>query len=181
MPKFKKNTNPIFQGQVNPPKPEYRPDQEQQMLEDAGAFRQGSGFKMKGPTFFQKSMKKYGSAMNQGTTLPTGLGGPATPETIGEPTSLVQPDDVIEGNAQAYANTLAAKKDAAGGRKYMPGGSPTTQVNPKPAKRGAGNLSWAQMEFEATKGMSGAPTTQRRKPKDAKDKHDRKLNPNRDI
>jgi len=172
MPKFKKNKNPIFQGQVNPPRPEYRPTEagEEQMLEDSGAMRQGSGFKMKGPTFFQKSIKKYGSAMNQGTTLPTGLGGPPTPETIGEASTLVGTDDERE----AHGAYIAAKRDAAGGRKFMPGGSAVAQVNPKPAKRGAGNLSWAQMEYEATKGMSGAPTTQRRgKPKD---KHDKKVN-----
>ena len=149
---------PAKQGQVNPARPEYRPTAagEEQMLEDAGAFKQG-------------------------TTLPASAGGMNVENTFGGAIGSGPTSGPIEPSAdtQALAAAKADKKmSAAGGRKWKPGGSPATQVNPKPAKRGAGNLSEAQREYEATKGMSGAPTTQRRKPKD---KHDKKLNPNRDI
>ena len=109
-------------------------------------------FKMRGPTFFKSAVKKYNSPANQGRELNPSKAEYApgnepeewiTPAKQG--TELATEEYVPTADEQTMADIKDEKKmEAAGGRKWKPGGSPATQVNPKPAKRGAGNLSEAQ-------------------------------------
>ena len=118
-------------------------------------------FKMRGPTFFKSAVKSYsptkqttpGNLQAEGeegynANFGGGIAGnqPVTTEPVG-PTQ----DETAMTN-----QILAEKREASGGRKYQPGGSPSTMKSP--AKQGKWGMNNPDMQPKPGAGDPGNPT-----------------------